>query len=179
MNTLVYKYGESAKNNNTGLALRILLDADATNQDREMVSNLTNIVSGNLGSTPVNVDGTVCDDGNPATVGETWLSNTCQGGIVGNLASNGLIYDNCEGGANTYLGAQLYCESKGMRLPLFEETKGSGGILESCPRIPLTWTWTSTYAYGYFYYVWGESTYFYGKSNPPDSNDVYLVRCVK
>jgi hypothetical protein len=132
MNTLVYKYGDSAKTSGITVVNQVM--ATGTAADKIIASSLTS----------VNIDGTSCSDGNAATVGETWLNNVCQGGVVGTIASNGLIYDNCEAGSINgslnYIDSVSYCSSKGMRLPTLAETIAGGGTIPSC----LGWTWTST-----------------------------------
>lgn len=131
-----------------------------------MVSNITNIVSSNISSAPINVDGTSCDYGNTATVGETYLNNICQGGIVGNLASNGLIYDNCEGDYFSNRDqAAAYCASKGMRMPSLIDIKETSGVISvpSCP-LPVgypAWLGTYTSSAGLYYYFYsGENVYY-------------------
>lgn len=68
MNTLVYKYGSTAKSTNTKIMDEVIYGSGSTNpKDKALASKLA-------------VDGATCSDGNPATTGETWLNGICQGG---------------------------------------------------------------------------------------------------
>ena len=124
MNTLVYKYGDAAKANNTTVVNQVMYGT-GTIADKVIAGALT-------------TDGSSCNDNNPATTGETWLNGICQSGNVI------LTWDNCEAGSTNgslnYNNAVAYCSSKGMRLPILSETTAGGGTIPSC----LGWTWTST-----------------------------------
>jgi hypothetical protein len=83
MNILVFKYGNSAKTNNTTIADQVL---NQTN----LISPTTNDIT--LAQSLLHINGSLCDDGNPSTHGETWLNDVCQGGIP-NVYVNGTSCD--------------------------------------------------------------------------------------
>jgi hypothetical protein len=109
MNTLTLKYGEVAKANNTTIVNQVL-NGNSNPTSTDLI----------LASTLLHADGTLCDDGDPSTHGETWLNNTCQGGID-NVYRNGITCDDgnpattgetwlndvCQGGLVTYVGTSF------------------------------------------------------------------------
>lgn len=81
MNTLVFKYGSTAKSNTLSVGDQVLLTGTAADK----------LLAGKLFA-----DGVTCNDLNVATVGETYLNGTCQGGTN----TNGNSCD--DGNALTY-----------------------------------------------------------------------------
>lgn len=65
MNTLVFKYGNEAKNNTLTVGDQVLLSGTA--EDKLLAGKLF-------------ADGVSCNDLNPASTGETYLNGVCQGG---------------------------------------------------------------------------------------------------
>lgn len=186
MNALVFKYGTTAKDNSLPIGEQVLLSGTA--EDKILAGKLypdgssCSIVN-KTGSTYLSGicqggnwtnNGTSCNDNNSGTTGETWLNGICQGGILGNVAGNGLIYDNCEGSSRSWIDAGIYCASKGMRLPAFDETsyQTSNGVPHCSASI---WTWTST-PYYESYYVWAEFSH---GSDSFHESIIHSVRCVK
>lgn len=121
MNTLVFKYGATAKSNTLSLPDQVILTGSA--EDKLLAGTFYSdgtscTIVNKTGSTYLNGtcqggtwtnNGTACNDGNSATVGETWLNGACQGGTVptngttcddGNAATTGEIWLNgiCQGG---------------------------------------------------------------------------------
>jgi hypothetical protein len=76
MNTLVYKYGEEAKTNNVTIVDQVINgNSNPTAADVVLAGRLT-------------IDGASCNDSNPNSYGETWLSGMCQGGIINGTTCN-------------------------------------------------------------------------------------------
>lgn len=186
MNNLVFKYGTTAKSNTLSLPDQVLLTGSA--EDKLLVGSFFSdgtscSIINKTGSTYLNGicqggtwtnNGTSCNDNNSGTTGETWLNGICQGGILVNVAGNGLIYDNCEGGSRNWTNAGTYCASKGMRLPAYNETSYSLGLINGIPGCgSLTWTGNTTGLYN-FYYLWSGTS----SANSLATNS-YAVRCVK
>jgi hypothetical protein len=73
MNTLVYKYGETAKTNNVTIVDQVVYGTSpiATQAEKALAGKLT-------------IDGASCNDNNINSIGETWLNGTCQGGTMVN-----------------------------------------------------------------------------------------------
>lgn len=65
------------------------------------------------------------------------------------------MYDNCEGGNKSFTNSSSYCSSKGMRIPIKEETKAwnTNGV-PSCSK----WTWTISPFPDGGNYVWNNLT---------------------
>jgi hypothetical protein len=107
MNTLVFKYGESADVTNSTIANEVLSNTDNPSAIDINIANKLLVQN----SFAAHVNGTMCDDGDSTTHGETWINDTCQGGISnihlngspcddGNPASVGesWLNDICQGG---------------------------------------------------------------------------------
>ncbi|MDD5212827.1 MAG: type II secretion system protein [Candidatus Gracilibacteria bacterium] len=101
---------------------------------------------------------------------DTTISTTCNYTAT---STNGLTWDNCEGGKGNRSTLSTYCSSKGMRLAKLSEVIPSGGVVPSCSGP----TWTSTIGiYFYDYRQWNGSTIIY-TNRTTDIVNVY-GRCV-
>jgi hypothetical protein len=87
-----------------------------------------------------------------------------------NKASNGLFYDNSEGGRLKWSTARNYCTNKGMRLPTLNETKAK--ISTGVPSSSSYYSWTSTVRAGAIYYNW------FGTTIKSDDDGSYYATCV-
>ena len=76
MNTLVLKYGEDAKANNVTIVDQVVYGTSpiAPNTDKLLAGKLT-------------IDGASCNDGNPLSIGESWINGVCSGGLIPNGTS--------------------------------------------------------------------------------------------